>query len=151
MALQLGVMRQLSSCLLISPLSLADGVQQSATCTLHKLLFAFPSPTFCFQFINPLPFQHPSRHTLVKGYVHFRTFSVCSQGDACGLMPSPHPPCMLHTIEAQTEQGFPVAGGLFKKHSFSHLIYFFTQLLSIIITAPILLKVLKATVCATIT
>lgn len=88
---------------------------------------------------------------LVKGNAHFRTFSVCSQSDACGLMSSPQPPCMLHAIAPQVEQGFAVAGGLFKKYVFSHLVSFFTQLLTIITTTPILLKVLKATVCAAIT
>lgn len=62
---------------------------------------------------------------LVKGNAHFRTFSVCSQSDACGLMSSPQPPCMLHAIATQVEQGFAVAGGLFKKHVFSHLVSFF--------------------------
>lgn len=101
-----------------------------------------------FNSLTPFPFNTQADNTLVKGYVHFRTFSVCSQSDACGLVSSP---CMLRVIATQVKQGFPVAGGLFKKHTFSHLVSFFTQLLTIINTAPISLKVLKATVCAIIT
>lgn len=67
--------------------------------------------------------------------------------DVCGFMSSPQPP-MLHAIATQVEQGFPVDGKLFQKHTFSHLAPFFTQLLTTITTAPILLKVLKVTVCA---
>lgn len=73
----------------------------------HSAFFFFlPSPSaFCS--LNPPPFQHPSRHALTKGYVHFRTFTVCSLSNVTGLMPSPHPkhPLCILLFEIAIEVG----------------------------------------------
>lgn len=77
-----------------------------------------------FNSLTPFPFNTQADNTLVKGYVHFRTFSVCSQSDACGLVSSP---CTLCVIATQVKQGFPVAGGLFKNtHIFSSCFFFYS-------------------------
>lgn len=66
---------------------------------------------------------------------------------------SPHPLHILFEIAVQVgkQSGGFVLGRLFKEHAFSDLVYFFPQFLTIITTGPLLLKVLKATVCATTT
>lgn len=93
----------------------------------HRLLFSLPCPTICFQFIKSLPFQHVSRHTLVKGmFISEHLVSVLS--DVCGLTSSPHPLRVLCETAIQVGKqsgGLLVVGGLFKEHTFSDLVDFF--------------------------
>lgn len=102
-----------------------------------------------FTSLNPFP----SRHTIVKGYVHVRTFSTYSQSDVCGFTSSCHLLCMLYEKAIQVGKQSPVFvnGELFKNHAFSDLVSFFSQFLVTVTTAPVLFKLLKATVCATMT
>lgn len=140
--------RQLFSRLLICLLitQLTEWQEQLATGTLHGLLFFFflpPPSAFCS--LNPPPFQHPSRHALTKGCVHF-TFTVCSLSDVIGLGSSPDTPCAHFYLKQQrsgnTGSGFVAGEGCgFKERAFSHLVYFSPWFLITVTTTPQFLKV----------
>lgn len=107
--------------------------------------FFFLPPPSAFCLLNPPPFQHPSRHALTKGCVHF-TFTVCSLSDVIGLGSSPDTPCAHFYLKQQrsgnTGSGFVAGEGCgFKERAFSHLVYFSPWFLITVTTTPQFLKV----------
>lgn len=78
--------------------------------------FFFLPPPSAFCSLNPPPFQHPSRHALTKGCVHFTTLTVCSLSNVTGLGSSPSTPCAHFYLKQQQKWehrlGFCCWGGL---------------------------------------